>query len=310
MSKVIILRKDQYDQNIIDEMVEKIFEEICDSPSANVRSILIKPNMMYYWDASTGETTDPRIVSSIIDSLRSRFGEDVDICVVESDASAMRTKYAFKVLGYDKLCEKKGVGLVNLSDGEIVKKKVQLNKGTIDLKVNRLLLSADFVVNVPKLKVHRNPPVLSGALKNFFGLISTRFKFQYHTKLELYVSAINKLVKPNLVIVDGLVVLGKFPNKMGLIIGSDDPVSCDIVASKIAGRNPKRDLIISTALRESLYETNFQLVDPDSVLEAVREDFPQLNPFMTSLKWSIQLKLLRMYARLLGDILPPILRKN
>ncbi|GAH40980.1 unnamed protein product [marine sediment metagenome] len=63
---------------------------------------------MYYWDASTGETTDPRIVSSIIDSLRNRFGDNVDICVVESDASAMRTKYAFKVLGYDKLCEEKG----------------------------------------------------------------------------------------------------------------------------------------------------------------------------------------------------------
>ena len=122
-----MLHQEQYDQYIIDETVEKIFEEICEPHSSNVRSIVIKPNMMYYWNASTGETTNPRIISSIIDSLRNRFGEDVDIYVIESDASAMRTKLAFKILGYDKLCEKKDVKLMNLSDGEIVNKKVQLN---------------------------------------------------------------------------------------------------------------------------------------------------------------------------------------
>ena len=290
-------------------MVEKIFEEICDNPPTNVRSIVIKPNMMYYWDASTGETTDPRIVSSIIDSLRRRFGEDVDICVVESDASAMRTKYVFQVLGYDKLCEKKGVRLVNLSDGDLVTEKVHLNQVIVDLKVNRLLLSADFVVNVPKLKVHRDPPVISCALKNFFGLISSRFKFKYHPKLGQYASAINKLVKPNLVIVDGLVVLGKFPKKVGLIIGANDPVSCDIVASKIAGRNPELDLIISTAIREGLGETNFQLLDSDAVFKTARKEFPHLNPFLTNVSWLIQLKLLRTYARITNDVIPPILQE-
>ena len=291
-------------------MVEKIFEEICNIPPANVRSIVIKPNMMYYWDASTGETTDPRIVSSIIDNLRGRFGEDVDIYVVESDASSMRTKYTFKVLGYDKLCKKKKVTLINLTEGDIIKKIIDMNQDTVELNVNKLLLNADFIVNVPKLKLHRSPPILSCALKNFFGLISTPYKFQYHPKLGLYVSAINKLVKPNLVIVDGLVVHGKYPKKVGLLIGSNDPVSCDIVASKIAGRNAMRDLIISTALKEGLGKTDFQLVDPDSVLEAVREDFPVLNPFMTSLFWSMQLKLLRIYARFSGDIIPPVLRED
>lgn len=291
-------------------MVEKIFEEICDSPLANVRSIVIKPNMMYYWDASTGETTDPRIVSSIIDSLRRHFGEDVDICVAESDASAMRTKYAFKVLGYDKLCEKKGVSLVNLSEGDVVKEEVHLKHDTIELKVNRLLLSADFVVNVPKMKIHRNPPVVSCALKNFFGLISTPYKFQYHSKLCQYITAINKLVKPNLVIVDGLIVLGKFPKKMGLLLGANDSVSCDIVASKIAGRNPNRDLVISTAVKEGLGETDFQLLDPSLEFETARKKFPQFNPFLTNISWLMQLKLLRTYARVTGDILPPVLRED
>jgi len=306
----MILHQEQYDQYIIDETVEKIFEEICEPPSSNVRSIVIKPNMMYYWNASTGETTSPRIISSIIDSLRNRFGEDVDIYVIESDASAMRTKLAFKILGYDKLCEKKDVKLMNLSDGEIVNKKVQLNNEIINLRINKLLLSSDFFVNVPKLKVHRQPSVISCALKNFFGLISTRFKFQYHQKLSLYVSAINKLIKSNLIIVDGLVVHGKYPKKMGLFLGANDPVSCDMVASKIVGRNPMRDTIISTAIKEGLGGTNFKLLDPDSVFETAKKQFPQFNPFLTNISWLMQLKLLRTYARLTGDILPPVLREN
>ena len=310
MSKVIILRREKYNQNVIDDMVEHIFEELCNDFSDNVRNVVIKPNLMYYWDASTGETTDPRIVSSVIDNLRRHFGEDTEISVVESDASAMRTKYAFKVLGYDRLCESKEVNLVNLSKGDVVRQKVRLNNDIIELEINRLLLSADFIVNVPKLKLHRNPPILGCALKNSFGLISTPYKFQYHKKLDHYVLAINKIVKSNLVIVDGLVVLGKFPKKMGLLIGANDPVSCDIVASKIAGRNPKRDLIISAALKEDLGKTAFQLVNSDSFLEAVCEDFPKLNPFITSLLWSIQLKLLRIYAWISSDILPPVLRED
>ena len=291
-------------------MIENILEVISYSPSADVQRIVIKPNMMYYWDASTGETTDPRIVSSIIDSLRRIFGEDIDIYVAESDASSMKTKYVFKVLEYDKLCEKKRVKLVNLSDGEIVTEKVQLHKDIVKLKVNKLLLSADFVVNVPKLKVHREPPVLSCALKNFFGLISTQYKYQYHQNLSIYVSAINKLIKSNVIIVDGLVVNGKFPKKMGILIGANDPVSCDIIASKIVGRNPMQDQIISSAINEGLGKMDFQFIDPDSIFNTAIKKFPQLNPFLSKISWSMQLKLLKIYVKLIGDILPPIMGED
>ena len=43
---------------------------------------------------------------SVIRYVRERIGEDVKITVAEADASAMRTKYAFKILGYDELCQK------------------------------------------------------------------------------------------------------------------------------------------------------------------------------------------------------------
>jgi len=307
MSKVIILNSDQYNEYIIDQMVTQIFNQICDNLQSSIRNIVIKPNMMYYWDASTGETTDPIIVSSIIDNLRRILGEDVNIYVVESDASAMETKYAFKILGYNELCKNKGVKLVNLSDGETITKKVKLDNGLINIKLNKLLLSADFVINVPKLKIHREPPVISCALKNFFGLISTRFKYQYHPKLSMYVSAINKIIKSNLIIVDGLIVNGKYPKKIGLLIGANDPVSCDIIASKIVGRNPMKDSIIINAIKEGIGKVDFQFLDPDSIYDTMKNKIPQLNSIMTNISWFMQLKLLKMYVRIIGDILPPLL---
>ena len=42
----------------------------------------------------------------------------MDIAIVESDASAMRCKYAFSMLGYEKLAKEKNVRLVNLSEDE------------------------------------------------------------------------------------------------------------------------------------------------------------------------------------------------
>ena len=79
-------------------------------------SINIKPNLCYYWKSSTGYTTDPALASAVIDSLREKYGEQVQINIVEADASGMRTKYAFPMLDYTKLSKEKNVDLINLSE--------------------------------------------------------------------------------------------------------------------------------------------------------------------------------------------------
>ena len=38
----------------------------------DIETVVIKPNLSYYWDYTTGETTDPRVVSSIIDHIRKK----------------------------------------------------------------------------------------------------------------------------------------------------------------------------------------------------------------------------------------------
>ncbi len=95
------------------------------------KNIIIKPNLCYYWDGfTTGQTTDPRIVSGLIDWIKER-NDKANILIAESDASAMKTKYSFKVLGYDKLAREKNIELINLSKGEITEEKVVVDGETL-----------------------------------------------------------------------------------------------------------------------------------------------------------------------------------
>jgi uncharacterized protein (DUF362 family) len=55
----------------------------------DIQNVVIKPNMCYYWDHTTGQTTDPKFVATLVDVIRDQVSTDVNVSIVESDASAM-----------------------------------------------------------------------------------------------------------------------------------------------------------------------------------------------------------------------------
>lgn len=131
MSKVI-LTKTKNSQESINDSISKILDKL-DLPK-NVDNLMIKPNLCYYWKYSTGYTTDPKVVSGIIDKTRSLYGSDVNIKIAEADATAMRVNHAFTMLDYRKLAKNKDVALINLSEGKTEKRKITINnKKTLQL---------------------------------------------------------------------------------------------------------------------------------------------------------------------------------
>ncbi|WP_287585498.1 DUF362 domain-containing protein [Candidatus Borrarchaeum sp.] len=203
--------------------------------------IVIKPNLCYYWHSSTGETTDPQIVSTLIDFIRDNIGHDSDISIVESDATAMRTKYSFKFLGYEDLAREKDVKLVNLSQDEYKIKKID-GYHLQEVKIPETLLNADYFISVPKLKL-QDPSLtpLTCALKNQFGCIPIQKKSQYHPVLSEVISDVNSVISPNLCVVDGRVV--KYNSKiipLNLIIAGTNSLATDIIAAKVLRLNPKK----------------------------------------------------------------------
>ena len=276
-------------------------------PPNVVKSVVIKPNLCYYWDANTGYTTDQRVVGGIIDCVREICGEDVDIKIVESDASAMRTKYAFTILGYGKLAEAKRVRLFNLSEDILMDRTVKVDGREISFKVPRILLTSDLFINVPKLKSMRATKITC-AMKNIFGCIGTQRKVIYHKFLSEAIVGINKVLKPHLTVVDGLVALGKHPIRLNLLMASDDPFSIDWVASKIMGYSPRKVRFLKIAMKEKLGSADGFVTIGESV-EDIAKVFAKEGIISTGLLWNIQFKMLKVYEKITGDIIPPALKE-
>ena len=64
-------------------------------------------------------------------------------------------------------------------------------------------------------------------------------------------------MKFNLCIIDGNIVSGVQPQRIGLVMASQDPVAIDAAAAKIAGVKPKTMKYLKLAAREGLGNTGF-----------------------------------------------------
>lgn len=241
----------------------------------NVENIVIKPNLCYYWDYSTGQTADPKFVAALIDVIRDQISQDVNISIVESDASAMKCRHAFKILGYEKMAEKQNVKLVNLSEDEGSSIEVKVGDRSFHLMVPKTIQNADLKINVTKIKYSLENIKITCALKNIFGCNPYPKKFRFHPKLDETIVALNKAMKFDLSIIDGIIVSGIQPRRLGLIMASTDPVAIDVAAAKIAGVNPKKIRYIQLAKKEGLGNTSY--IEKGIPLSYFKDRYPRKN---------------------------------
>ncbi|MGB9914291.1 MAG: DUF362 domain-containing protein [Candidatus Bathyarchaeales archaeon] len=230
--------------------------KLIDYSFPKARKIVIKPNMCYYWDWSTGQTTDPLFVAALIALLREEICRDLEIHIVESDASAMKCKHAFRYLGYEKLAKEYDVNLVNLSEVEAEKVRIKVKSEFFEFLVPKVIRDADLRVNVPKMK-YMNSTKISAALKNIFGCNPYRRKFEYHSNCSEVIVALNKVMPFNLHILDGLTVCGSKALRLGLVMASQDPVAIDAAVANIMSFNSKSVYHLNLAEKEGLGKTNF-----------------------------------------------------
>ncbi|TRO52070.1 DUF362 domain-containing protein [Candidatus Bathyarchaeota archaeon] len=289
----------------LETQISKSLELIDFRFSSQVRNVVIKPNLCYYWNSSTGNTTDPLVVGAIIEIIRRQYGENVNIKIAEADASAMRTKYAFPVLGYSKLAEEKKVGLLNLSEDEFKEVSISINNQEMEFNIPQSLLDADLFINVPKLKV-MHATKISCAMKNIYGANAIQRKAKYHRYLDEAIVGINKFLNPSLIIVDGVTALGSRPIKLNLLMASTDTFSIDWVASEIMGFSPSKVPFLRLALHENLGSPKGISIRGESISE-FSKIFPKTNNLFENHKWGFFSFILKAYTRLSGDIIPPSL---
>ena len=274
MSLLSLVHTKKSNLNSIKKAISKSINLINFHFKKNPEKVIIKPNMCYYFDPSTGQVTDPNFVSAIIDIFREFFSSNIEISIVESDASAMKCKYAFRMLGYDKIANDKKVKLVNLSNEKSKKIELIISDKIYKLNIPYIFQECDLLINVPKMK-YMDIVKFSCALKNIFGCNAYQKKSIYHNVLNEVIVNMNKIIKSDLVIVDGIIVNGLSTRRLGLVMTSRDPVAIDAAASKIVGLNPKSVKYITLASKEGLGNPRYIAMGEN--LNYFKELFPKRN---------------------------------
>ena len=113
------------------------------------------------------------------------------------------------------------------------------------IEVIKPVIEADVIINLPKFKTH-NLTVISGAIKNMFGIVPGFTKVGYHLRFDDFekfagmLLDITTFIKPALNIMDGIWgVEGEGPGRrgtprnVGLILAGSDSISMDIIMGRI-----------------------------------------------------------------------------
>jgi uncharacterized protein (DUF362 family)/NAD-dependent dihydropyrimidine dehydrogenase PreA subunit len=203
--------------------------------------VLVKPNLLMAKGPESGIVTHPEVLRAVIIVLK-----EINCKILVGDGPSVWGNQiedvtdVYRLSGVSKICEEEGVELVRF-DKRRMRKKFPLTT---------YLDECDHLVSIPKFKTHEFT-LLSGAIKNLFGLVSGTFKTELHKNYfdlrdfsRILVDILEE-VRPSLTIVDGIVALeGDGPatsgkvRELGLILAGRDCVAIDVVMAKIMNIKP------------------------------------------------------------------------
>jgi len=132
-----------------------------------------------------------------------------------------------------------GSGKVLVIDLKTDKTKTFKVEG-VNISVCRKVLEIEYMINMPVLKGH-SQTLMTGALKNYKGCIPDREKKRFHSiGLHKPIALLNKIIKTDLVIVDGIIgdlssEIGGNPVNTYRILIAKDPVLVDSYVAELMG---------------------------------------------------------------------------
>jgi uncharacterized protein (DUF362 family)/NAD-dependent dihydropyrimidine dehydrogenase PreA subunit len=206
-------------------------------PADRGARIVVKPNLNNDLVALTGNCVDLRVLEGIFASLRRRGYRDITLADGSNVGIERRNINTFTRLRVQAVCERHGVRVVDLNHDAGV--PVMLHAGG-QPQISRTVMESDFLLSVPKIKTHAEAG-LSCAMKNWVGIARGQDKRKMHYDLSRNIMALNEVVLPDLILVDGLVGMeGNGPGdgepfRFGQLLMSDNAFLNDRVVARLVG---------------------------------------------------------------------------
>lgn len=178
---------------------------------------------------------------------------------MESNSSGKQIKTAFKNLGYTQLARtyrENGYNVVLTSLSTVPLTTILLDG--ISLKRVRLptvLIQPNFFISLANAKTHSLTQI-TGVLKNQFGCLPEKEKYLYHKHIDKVIVDLNRIIKPDLCVLDALYglegVLAGRKRKIGIILCGRDPVAVDASLARVMGFNPSKINHLTLAAKQGL----------------------------------------------------------
>jgi uncharacterized protein (DUF362 family)/NAD-dependent dihydropyrimidine dehydrogenase PreA subunit len=279
-SKVSIVRCKSYDPSLVQEATRRAIDLIGGISSfiKPASTVLIKPNLLMAKEPKFGVDTHPEVVRAVIKILKG-----INCSLYLGDGPSVwgnqekQVDEVYERSGVKRVCEEEGVELV----------KFEKRRWRNEFPLTTWLDVCDYFVSIPKFKTH-DLTILTGAVKNLFGLVVGTYKAELHKKyfavedfakilVDIYEEA-----KPHLIIIDGIVAMeddgpataGKLRNT-GLILAGSDGVALDSILALIMGLEPLDILTTKEAAKRGLGVTDINLMDilGDRLEDVIEEPF-------------------------------------
>lgn len=204
-------------------------------PADRRARIVVKPNLNNDLVALTGNCVDLRVLEGLFAALVRRGYTDITVADGSNVGVARRKIDTFKRLRVAPIAARHGVKVVDLNTD--TGRQIVLHADAHPT-IAQTVLDADFLISVPKIKTHAEAG-LSCAMKNWVGIATGQDKRHMHYDLGRNIFALNEVVRPDLILVDGLVGMeGNGPGdgdpfRFGHLIASNDAFLNDLVACRL-----------------------------------------------------------------------------
>lgn len=240
--------------------------------------VLVKPNLLMAKEPESGIDTHPEVVRAMIKALKA-----INCRIIVGDGPSVwgnqieNVEEVYRRSGIEKVCAEEGAELV----------KFDKKRFHGEFPMTTWLDQCDHLVNLPKFKTHEFT-LLSGAIKNLFGLVWGTFKTELHKNyfkpenfskmlVDIYQEA-----KPSLTVVDGIIAMegdgpasgGKL-KELNLLLAGADCVAIDSLMASIIGVDPQSVFTTKEAARRKLGESDIAKIDilGEGLEEVIGEPF-------------------------------------
>jgi uncharacterized protein (DUF362 family) len=242
--------------------------------------LMLKPNICTGNDHTGCANVKVEAVEALVGQIL-REAPGTEIRVVESDSMSKYADRAFERYGYSALVDRlRGLGvdvsLVNLSKSPLTRFSFD---GCYfkDPMLPAPLGDAGGFASVALAKTH-SLTMVTGSLKNMFGLLPRKDQSFYHPEIHEVVLDLNRLFRSKLCLIDGRTglegVISGRPRSLGCVILGRSPVSVDATMARAMGFDPEKIRHIVEAGRHGLGSLHPRVVGDDPEASRLRFRVP------------------------------------